>query len=273
MASKRKGQDEGTKNDEPSKRIKTKEKCFFGSKCYRRNPQHFKEFSHPHLEDLDSEPEAEVHKSQWTILKDLGLLNSERALSELGQVVEEQNGENQDIHQSSRIDTQRVGKNVESQEDSEHFEKNSGSSSDADLKEGPSVRSSHPILAKFEAAQPYNLFLTKVKDVPSTHKDQRSIFLTDLLHACHGSLKSTVQINFLVDFEWLKMSYEATGNQNIPLLILHGEDSSELRPSNLPDNVQAVRIRSPFPYGTHVISTYDIKIVLKFRVSNPIFNF
>jgi len=23
--------------------------CQYGSKCYRKNPQHFKEFSHPHL--------------------------------------------------------------------------------------------------------------------------------------------------------------------------------------------------------------------------------
>ena len=259
MASKRKGQDDDTKKDEAAKKIKPKEKCFFGPKCYRRNPQHFKEFSHPHLEDLDFEQASEVHKSQWTILKDLGLLNSEPASSEPDKVVQEQNDE------SSHEDIEPEDENVEeSLEDTDFCEQESGSTSE--LKEEPSKRPSHPILAKFEAAQPYNLFLTKVKDVPSTHKDQRSIFLTDLLHACHGSLKSTVQINFLVDYEWLKMSYDATGNQNIPLLILHGEDSSDLRPSNLPDNVQAVRIRSPFPYGTHVIDISDIYIEFLVKV-------
>ena len=74
-----------------------------------------------------------------------------------------------------------------------------------------------------------NQFLTKVKDVPSTHKDNNSIFITDILHSCHGNLKSTVQINFLVDYEWLNEMYEATGNEKIPLLILHGEDSTHLR--------------------------------------------
>ena len=251
MASKRKDQEEDPKKDEGAKKIKTMEKCFFGPKCYRRNPQHFKEFSHPHLEDLNSEPEGEVHKSQWTILKDLGLLNSKPIPSKPDQVMQEQNDE------SPQEDVQPNDENVEeSLEDTEFCEQKSGSTSD--FKKEPSKKPLHPILAKFEAAQPYNLFLTKVKDVPSTHKDQRSIFLTDLLHACHGSLKSTVQINFLVDYEWLKMSYDATGNQNIPLLILHGEDSSDLRPSNLPDNVQAVRIRSPFPYGTHVIDISNI---------------
>ena len=42
-------------------------------------------------------------------------------------------------------------------------------------------------------------------------------------------MKSTVQINFLVDYEWLSEMYQATGNEKIPLLILHGEDSQHLR--------------------------------------------
>ena len=89
----------------------------------------------------------------------------------------------------------------------------------------------------------------KVKDLPSTHKSQNSLFLTDLLHSCHGDLKSTVQINFLVDYQWLRMNYEATGNQNIPLLILHGEDNPSLK--DLDNNVKAIRIRSPYPYGNN----------------------
>ena len=65
-----------------------------------------------------------------------------------------------------------------------------------------------------------------------------------------------------MDYEWLNEMYEATGNEKIPLLILHGEDSPQLKSSNtLPDNVQAVRIRSPYPFGTHhtkmMILVYD----------------
>ena len=122
------------------------------------------------------------------------------------------------------------------------------------------VRKVHPLTQKFENRRPFNTFFTKVKDVPSTHKDDSSIFLTDLLHSCHGNLKSTVQINFLVDYDWLRMSYEATGNEKIPLLILYGEDRPELK-NIKEDNVKAVRIRSPYPYGTHhtklMILVYD----------------
>ena len=47
----------------------------------------------------------------------------------------------------------------------------------------------HILLRKLELAQPYNMFFTKVQDVPSTHKDKYSLFMTDLLHSCHGELK------------------------------------------------------------------------------------
>ena len=46
------------------------------------------------------------------------------------------------------------------------------------------------------------------------------------------------------------MSYEATGNEQIPLLILYGEENQELH-SNTETNVKAIRIRTPTPYGTH----------------------
>jgi len=60
----------------------------------------------------------------------------------------------------------------------------------------------------------YNLnFLMnfRIKDVPSTHKgDGKSIYLTNFLRASGGiKLKETLQINFMVDFEWLWMNYEA----------------------------------------------------------------
>ena len=64
----------------------------------------------------------------------------------------------------------------------------------------------HILLRKLELAQPFNMFFTKVQDIPSTHKDKHSLFLTDLLHSCHGELKSTLQMNFLVDYQWLKVS-------------------------------------------------------------------
>ncbi len=107
------------------------------------------------------------------------------------------------------------------------------------------------ILEKLKAAEPLNFFLTKIRDSPGTHAEARSIYIADLLHPRLGDLKRTLQINFMVEWDWLRMNYEVTKNDSKPLLILHGEDNPDLRPANLPDNVKAVRIRSKYPYGTH----------------------
>ena len=66
MASKRKGSDDKVDG--------TREKCLFGEKCYRRNPEHFTDYSHPHLESLTEEPNNGTSRDQWLILNNLGLV-------------------------------------------------------------------------------------------------------------------------------------------------------------------------------------------------------
>ena len=53
-------------------------------------------------------------------------------------------------------------------------------------------------------------FVFRIKDIPSTHKgDGKSIYLTNFLRPSGGvKLKQTLQINFMVDFEWLWMNYD-----------------------------------------------------------------
>ena len=71
-------------------------------------------------------------------------------------------------------------------------------------------KTSNPIEEKLRSSQPMGLFLTKIKDSPQTHRDARSIYITDLLHPSLGSIKKSLQINFMVEWEWLKMNYEVT---------------------------------------------------------------
>ena len=212
--------------DKKDDKTPNREKCMFGVKCYRRNPVHLREYFHPHLEDLSSSnPPENVSQTvvdQWKILKSLGLLK-------------------QDKPPSSNTD-----KEVEPPPAKKVRKENSSDEPNKNLEE-----KKHSLVKKLDDAEPFNLFLTKVKGVSSTHNDSHSLFLTDLLHSCHGNLRSTVQINFLVDYEWLKMCYEATGNEKIPLLILYGEENADLNSNSLPQNVKALRIRSPYPYGTH----------------------
>ena len=171
MASKREAEDEG---NILNKRLKSREKCMFGDKCYRRNPHHFSQFEHPHLENLKTEPEEpHILKEQYQILKELNLLKNDSTRQE----------------KLRELTPSRP----------------------TELVQKEAVEKVHPLVQKFRNREPFNFFFTKVKDVSSTHKDGNSVFLTDLLHSCHGNLKSTVQINFLIDYEWLRMSYEATG--------------------------------------------------------------
>ena len=73
-----------------------------------------------------------------------------------------------------------------------------------------------------------SVFLTKIRDSTPTHSDQRSIYMADLLHPKLGDLKKSLQINFMVEWEWLKMNYEVTKNDAKPLLIIHGEENVNL---------------------------------------------
>jgi len=116
---------------------------------------------------------------------------------------------------------------------------------------GPPKAKMTKIQEKLEAAKPFNYFLTKVKDCPESHTDLSSIFFAEILHPSLGKLSSSLQINFMVELEWLLMCYKITKTDTLPLVILHGEDNSELLSDNLPDNIRAARIKSRYPYGTH----------------------
>ena len=79
MASKRQAEDSVDSDNKRKQPLDSRPKCFFGLKCYRRNPEHFKDYSHPHLENLKSSPGEDtstILKTQWQIVKDLNLLNS-----------------------------------------------------------------------------------------------------------------------------------------------------------------------------------------------------
>jgi len=105
------------------------------------------------------------------------------------------------------------------------------------------------IQRKLAAAEPYGFLLTKVQACPESQRDSYSIFLSDLLHPSLGTLASSLQINFMVELDFLTMCYEVHGVQGLPLVILHGCESPEL--TSPPAHVRAVRVKPKYPYGTH----------------------
>ena len=48
----------------------------------------------------------------------------------------------------------------------------------------------------------------QVKDSPETRNDRQSLYFSDLLHPSLGILKSSLQLTFMVELDWLMMNYE-----------------------------------------------------------------
>merc|ERR1712223_69429 len=116
---------------------------------------------------------------------------------------------------------------------------------------------------KLRSMAPMNLFYNKIKDSPRTHKDKRCLYFADLLHPSLGNLKKSLQINFMVDWDWLSMNYEATKNGHKPLTIICGEDASFQAINNgneFPDVTVKLQ-KSKIPFGTHhskmMVFVYD----------------
>jgi len=233
----------------------TRQECVFGEECYRRNPHHFREYSHCHLlRPNDSNQDSEQYKIFATIeaefQKDVGnkpSQNESPSTSTVPQIVNE------------------IPKNVKKRLSSPSLEESSPVKKQAkrtDIEDGDRKKSK--VQRKLEAGAPYNFFLTKIKDCPDTHNALDSLYITDLLHPSLGKLSSSLQINFMVDLEWLMMNYEVTRTKDRPLVILYGAESQELASPDLQEvwpSCRAVRVKPKYPYGTHhtkmMLLTYE----------------
>jgi len=62
-------------------------------------------------------------------------------------------------------------------------------------------------------AGPYNFFLTAIRDSPPTHTEGLSIRFHELLDPSMGDLDSSLQINFMVELDWLLEMYKVYGHE------------------------------------------------------------
>uniref|UniRef100_A0A182JRK8 PBZ-type domain-containing protein n=1 Tax=Anopheles christyi TaxID=43041 RepID=A0A182JRK8_9DIPT len=105
---------------------------------------------------------------------------------------------------------------------------------------------------KLAAAAPYNFFLTTITASKLTHTEPLSVTFQELLDSSLGELECSVQMNFMVDIGWLLAHYFFAGYENVPLLILYGDETPELRMvSQKKPNVTAVKVEIKTPFGVH----------------------
>ncbi len=141
----------------------------FGTACYRRNPHHFRHYSHPHLLRLARRRDAPT---------DADLTDFDAPPN----VVREQLDIVRRLHKTSSNDSKIAPKKS-------------------------------AIESKLDVGRPLSFFLTKVEDSPATHAAADSVYFADLLHPSLGAIRRSLQINFMVEWDWLWMNYEVTKNQ------------------------------------------------------------
>ncbi|KAJ3650698.1 hypothetical protein Zmor_016783 [Zophobas morio] len=116
------------------------------------------------------------------------------------------------------------------------------------------------MIQKLHLAAPYNIFYNTIPCVP---QQDNTIFFTDLLCPSLGKLKTSLQITFKVDIEWLMNQYDQKHLRSKPLTILYGEENPELEKyvaDNLP-NVKSHCVAVRDLHGSHrsklAIFVYD----------------
>ncbi|CAH1958746.1 unnamed protein product [Acanthoscelides obtectus] len=217
-----------------------KEICPHAERCYRKNPHHFKEFEHPHLNDFikmgdnlkipSNMPQPEsLYKEQLEILNpilkaDSRVVPAENTNSNTKSPTKDRNstqktpsaskpGNSKEVAGSSKGRISSMGKTTSFQ-----------SSIDTGDEKAPPGS----MLEKLETVAPYNLFFTTINKAPATLTQPNAITFTDLLCPSLGTLKCSLQINFMIDIDWLLKQYKARGLSSKPLTILYGDDWPDL---------------------------------------------
>ena len=153
-----------------------RQECAFGEKCYRRNPHHFREYTHPHLlrQNVDcakdseqfkifSAIEAEFHKdvekkpSQYQIPSTSTIPSNDKPIKA------RKRSSSPYAEDGVQVKKQAKTKRTETEENGD--------------------RKKSKVQRKLEAGAPYNFFLTKIKDCLDTHNALDSLYITDLLHS------------------------------------------------------------------------------------------
>ncbi|XP_077292527.1 tyrosyl-DNA phosphodiesterase 1-like isoform X2 [Arctopsyche grandis] len=105
---------------------------------------------------------------------------------------------------------------------------------------------------KHERAAPYFMFFTTISSAPETHTHPLSITFQELLDPSLGKLKSSLQINFMVDVGWLLAQYYFADYSDKPLTILYGDDSEDLKAVNQKKrNIEAHLVPMKNAFGKH----------------------
>jgi len=243
--------------------MEAKKSCSFGSACYRRNPEHLKDYRHEHRKYLncticrnhsliqdfslvDSILGASTSPGNYTIPEDLK--SSHEIISEQLNIMQSFSKEDPP--------PAKVQAAAAPQSMADFFEERKRRFREREAADAISKQPKHPagpycMSEKLRLSAPYNIFKTRVASAPETHRNHDFISFPELLDPSLGELSSTLHINCLIQIDWLLEQYEqVAGCSRLPMLLLYAQDDDALRSINrrMP-NITSINVRVPFPVG------------------------
>lgn len=266
------------------RRIKPTTVCQFGERCYRKNPHHFMEYAHEHLDKIIEQNSKTSNVKEYRIPdemlahKDL-ILEQIKIIKDLFPTLsmepdaKKTKPNESDIQSSETSSTSAASSSpvvsslvsssvdgcVQSRSDEVKKETEKPSTSQKDFTPKANIHNYIKVVnpkgkmaEKLAASRPYNYFLTCITSSPKTHSEPLSITFQEILDPSLGELEQSVQINFMVEAGWLLGQYYFAGCMSKPLLILYGSGSPELETiSQVKPQITAHLIKMPTPFATH----------------------
>ena len=115
------------------------------------------------------------------------------------------------IYRDQRFAPENDIRNVEREKQGTDDKKSAPAGSNSDISQGSGKRKGFAF--RLAETGPYNFFLTAVRDSPPTHTEFLSIRFHELLDPSMGDLDSSLQINFMVELDWLLEMYKVYGHE------------------------------------------------------------
>ncbi|KAH8267496.1 hypothetical protein KR018_008522 [Drosophila ironensis] len=235
--------------------------CPYAEKCYRKNPIHFGEFSHAHLDaiyakgkvagayDIPAKYSSELIETQLKLLEKLFPKKEPEVVVPAPKTTVPSTSGSSDSSSAS-CSTSRPRKTPSSSENSSHLAKKP--KIERNIRDYiPVVMEKGGMAQKLEKAAPYNMFLTAITDSKPTHSEPLSVTLLEIFDESLGEIESTAQINFMVDIGWLLGHYYFAGILDKPLLVLYGDETPELlNIGKLKPQVTTIGVKMPTPFAT-----------------------
>ncbi|KAF6200302.1 hypothetical protein GE061_006605 [Apolygus lucorum] len=252
------------KRDAESKKAATSKDCTFGEKCYRKHPEHFKEFSHPHLSKMldiigDSPIDSKLlatlqgKMSYETLRNQLEIVRKIEGRSYKPRANVEGSSSGGSSSQSGRVQLVVEKPGTSSIKGTLPVTKAMRDKNAAALEKERVVvmdRVKNSITSKLEAAAPYNFFLTTITESKDTHHEKLSVSFIELIDPMLGELDGVLQMNFMVQLGWLLSQFHILGLRQIPMTLLYGEIDMDV-PNQLKSFITPRKIKPPSPFGSH----------------------